>query len=145
MPQEPSVNWSFIKTKKQTPRYNLMFPLHRSPNKAATLASSPNFHELLTLCSLDLAEAPAGFGIPDPNCCTPLGHLHGREASGGHRSWYSLIAQVDLEQGTAARYCRNLRHIVILLIPTSCGITSMGIKSSYYTEQVLKPMHVGDG
>ena len=72
---------------------------------------------------------------------TRWGQLHLREASGGHRSWHTLTAQADLEQGTAARYCRNLRHIVFLLTTTSCGVTRMGIESSYYTEQALKPMH----
>lgn len=70
--------------------------------------------------------------------------LHLTEASGGHGIWHALTIQADTEQGTAARYCRNPRRIVILPSTTSCGVTRMGIESSYYTEQAVKPMHLGN-
>lgn len=73
---------------------------------------------------------------------SPLwGWLHLTEASGWHRIWHAITVQADMEKGAAARYCRNPRHIVILLTTMSCGVTRMGIESSYYTEQAVKPMH----
>lgn len=139
MLQSPSVSWSLVQTNEEIPKYILMVPLCCPPNKATPLGSSPNFHELSTLCLLDLAGPPAGFGI--------LTIAHPLEAASSKRGqrWAQKLAyftaQADLEQGTAARYCRNLRHIAVLLTTTSCGVTRMGIESSYYTEQALKPMH----
>lgn len=74
----------------------------------------------------------------------PSAQLHLREGSEGHRSWFTFTAQVGLERGTAVKCYRDFRHIVTLLTTASCGITRVGIKSPYYTEQTLKPMHFGD-
>ena len=75
---------------------------------------------------------------------TLWGWLHLTEASGGLGIWHAVTIQVDMEQGTAARYCRSPRHIVILPTTTSCCVTRMGIESSYHTEQAVKPMHLGN-
>lgn len=103
-PRKPSVSWSFMKTKKQTPKSPLMAPLHCPLNKATTLAPSLDFHELLALCLLDLAEPPAGFGIPDPNYYTSVGRLRIRE---GQR-WAQKLVHFYCPGGSGARHSHKM-------------------------------------
>lgn len=110
-----------------------MVPLHCLPNKATTLVSSPDFRELLTLCLLDLAEPLAGFGVPDSNCCTAPGAASSKKGQGLFQPWG--IWSKTLQKPQLYCHTAHSQHLCI---------TSMGIKSSYYTEQASKPMHYGD-